>query len=80
MSTRVAVVAGAGGPLGHATSLSLAGGGFTVVGVDRTQLAPGELPDEIRTEIADTTDRRWRARSWTESPARSDRCARTASG
>jgi NAD(P)-dependent dehydrogenase (short-subunit alcohol dehydrogenase family) len=56
MSARIAVVAGAGGPLGRATSLILTASGFTVVGVDRKQPALGELPAEIRTEVADATD------------------------
>lgn len=56
MSERVAVVVGAGGELGRATAISLAGAGFTVVAVDRTQKALDELPGGIRHEVADTTD------------------------
>ncbi len=56
MSTRVAIVSGGGGPLGRATSLTLAAGGFTVVAVDRDERALRELPGSIRTEVADTTD------------------------
>jgi NAD(P)-dependent dehydrogenase (short-subunit alcohol dehydrogenase family) len=53
---KVAIVAGAGGALGHATALTLAAGGVTVVAVDRTEGALGDLPDGIRREVADTTD------------------------
>jgi NAD(P)-dependent dehydrogenase (short-subunit alcohol dehydrogenase family) len=56
MSARVAVVTGAGGPLGRATSMALASGGFTVVAVDRNEAALRELPDSIRSEAADATD------------------------
>jgi NAD(P)-dependent dehydrogenase (short-subunit alcohol dehydrogenase family) len=56
MSARVAVVAGAGGPLGRATSVALAEGGCTVVAVDRNEAALRELPDGILSEAADTTD------------------------
>ena len=34
MSAQVAIVAGAGGALGHATAMTLAASGLTVVGVD----------------------------------------------
>lgn len=56
MSARVAIVTGAGGALGRATSVSLTVGGFTVVGVDRNERALRELPDGIRPEVADATD------------------------
>ena len=56
MSARVAIVAGAGGGLGRATVAALATGGFTVVAVDRNELALRELPDSIRREVADTTE------------------------
>jgi NAD(P)-dependent dehydrogenase (short-subunit alcohol dehydrogenase family) len=56
MSARVAVVAGAGGALGRATSIALSGNGFTVVAVDRSERALRELPEGVRPEIADTTD------------------------
>ena len=56
MSARVAIVAGAAGPLGRATSLALSDGGFTVVAVDRSEHALRELPGTIRSEVADTTD------------------------
>jgi NAD(P)-dependent dehydrogenase (short-subunit alcohol dehydrogenase family) len=56
MSAQVAIVAGAGGALGHATTLALAAGGRTVVAVDRNERGLGELPDGVRREVADTTD------------------------
>ena len=52
----MAVVAGAGGALGHATAVALAAGGLTVVAVDRNERALGELPGGVRPEVADTTD------------------------
>ncbi|HEV3172527.1 MAG TPA: SDR family oxidoreductase [Actinocrinis sp.] len=56
MSDRVAVVAGAGGPLGHAVAVKLASSGFSVVGVDRNEDGLRELPDTIRRVPGDTTD------------------------
>ena len=56
MSAKVAIVVGAGGALGHATALTLAAGGRTVVGVDRNERGLADLPDEIRREVADATD------------------------
>jgi NAD(P)-dependent dehydrogenase (short-subunit alcohol dehydrogenase family) len=56
MGAQVAIVAGAGGPLGRATALALAAGGRTVVAVDRNEHGLGELPGHIRREVADTTD------------------------
>ena len=56
MSATVAIVAGGGGPLGHATAVALAADGLTVVAVDRTGHALGDLPGEIRREVADVTD------------------------
>jgi NAD(P)-dependent dehydrogenase (short-subunit alcohol dehydrogenase family) len=56
MNTGVAIVTGAGGALGRATSRILADGGFTVVAVDRTEQALRDLPDGIRLEVADATD------------------------
>jgi NAD(P)-dependent dehydrogenase (short-subunit alcohol dehydrogenase family) len=53
---RVALVAGAGGPLGRATAVSLAGAGFTVVGVDRSEQGLAELAEGIRREVGDPTD------------------------
>ena len=56
MGERVALVVGAGGPLGRATAVSLAGAGFTVVGVDRSEQGLAELADGIRREVGDPTD------------------------
>jgi NAD(P)-dependent dehydrogenase (short-subunit alcohol dehydrogenase family) len=56
MNASVAIVTGAGGALGRATSQILADNGFTVVAVDRNKDALSELPDSIRSEVADTTD------------------------
>jgi NAD(P)-dependent dehydrogenase (short-subunit alcohol dehydrogenase family) len=56
MSAQIAVVTGAGGGLGRATAVTLAGRGLTVVAVDRTEDALRELPGSIRREVADATD------------------------
>jgi NAD(P)-dependent dehydrogenase (short-subunit alcohol dehydrogenase family) len=56
MSAKVAIVAGAGGPLGHATAVALSAGGLAVVAVDRNERGLGDLPDDIRREVADATD------------------------
>jgi NAD(P)-dependent dehydrogenase (short-subunit alcohol dehydrogenase family) len=56
MSTQVAIVAGAGGPLGRETALALAADGRSVVAVDRNERGLDELPGSIRREVADTTD------------------------
>ena len=56
MSAKVAIVAGAGGALGRATAVALAAGGLTVVAVDRNERGLGDLPDDIRREVADATD------------------------
>ena len=56
MSNQVAIVAGAGGALGHATAATLAARGLTVVAVDRNKRGLRELPDGVRLEVADTTD------------------------
>ena len=53
MSATVAIVAGGGGPLGHATAVALATDGLTVVAVDRNEHALRELPDGVRREVAD---------------------------
>jgi NAD(P)-dependent dehydrogenase (short-subunit alcohol dehydrogenase family) len=56
MSAKMAIVAGAGGALGHATAVTLAAGGLTVVAVDRNERGLRELPGSVRAEVADTTD------------------------
>jgi 3-oxoacyl-[acyl-carrier protein] reductase len=56
MSAHVAIVAGAGGALGHAATAALAGSGLTVVAADRNEQALHELPGGVRPEVADTTD------------------------
>jgi NAD(P)-dependent dehydrogenase (short-subunit alcohol dehydrogenase family) len=56
MSDRVAIVAGAGGPLGQNVALRLAAAGFTVAGVDRNEAGLRELPDGIVQVPGDTTD------------------------
>jgi NAD(P)-dependent dehydrogenase (short-subunit alcohol dehydrogenase family) len=56
MSAKVALVAGAGGALGHATAMALSAAGLTVVAVDRNERGLGDLPDDIRREVADATD------------------------
>ena len=52
----VAIVAGAAGELGRATTATLSDRGFTVVGVDRSEAGLKELPDGIGREVADPTD------------------------
>src|SRR5215472_7883688 len=56
MSDRVAVVAGAGGPLGRAVAEKLASAGFTVVGIDRNEDELRGLPDSIRRVPGDPAD------------------------
>src|SRR5260370_8176284 len=57
MSTRIAIVAGAGSGLGQATALALHAAGYTVVAVDRSESGLNELPDAItHREVADATD------------------------
>ena len=56
MSAKVAIVAGAGGPLGRATAAALAAGGLTVVAVDRNEHGLRELSGSVRREVADSTD------------------------
>jgi NAD(P)-dependent dehydrogenase (short-subunit alcohol dehydrogenase family) len=56
MSERVAIVTGAGGELGRATVVKLAAAGFTVAGIDRNEQGLKELPDGIRSEIADPVE------------------------
>jgi nucleoside-diphosphate-sugar epimerase len=56
VSAHVAVVAGAGGSLGHATAATLAASGLTVVAADRNEHALRDLPGGVLPEVADTTD------------------------
>ncbi len=56
MCAQVAIVAGGGGELGHATAMALAAGGRWVVAVDRNERGLRDLPDGVRREVADTTD------------------------
>ena len=56
MSTRIAIVAGAGSGLGQATALKLNSPGTTVIAVDRTEAGLKALPEGIHTEVADATD------------------------
>ena len=52
----VAIVAGAGGALGHATTAALAASGLTVVAVDRSEHAMRDLGDAVRKEAVDSGD------------------------
>jgi NAD(P)-dependent dehydrogenase (short-subunit alcohol dehydrogenase family) len=56
MSTRIAIVAGAGGGRGQATPRALHSSGLSVVAVDRTETGLKELPADIHRELADATD------------------------
>jgi NAD(P)-dependent dehydrogenase (short-subunit alcohol dehydrogenase family) len=56
MSTRIAIVAGAGTGLGQATALALHAAGLTVVAVDRNEAGLRQLPDEISRQVADATN------------------------
>ena len=56
MGAQVAIVAGAGGALGHATTATLAASGLTVVAADWNERALRDLPGGVRPEVADTTD------------------------
>jgi NAD(P)-dependent dehydrogenase (short-subunit alcohol dehydrogenase family) len=56
MSSRIAIVAGAGSGLGQATALKLHADGLTVIAVDRNEAGLKELPDGIHTEVADASD------------------------
>jgi NAD(P)-dependent dehydrogenase (short-subunit alcohol dehydrogenase family) len=53
---RVAIVVGAGGELGSATAVKLAGRGMTVVAVDRNEPGMQGLPDSITRQVVDATD------------------------
>jgi NAD(P)-dependent dehydrogenase (short-subunit alcohol dehydrogenase family) len=52
----VAVVAGAGGALGHATAAALAARGLTVVAVDRSEHAMSDLSGSVHKVAADPSD------------------------
>ncbi len=56
MTERVAIVAGAGGDVGHATAAKLAAAGFTVVGVDRKEDGLKALPDGVKYQVGDASD------------------------
>lgn len=56
MSTRIAIVAGAGSGLGQATALALHAAGWTVVAVDRNEAGLKQLPEGISLEVADASD------------------------
>ena len=56
MTEHVAIVTGAGGELGRATAEKLTAAGFTVAGIDRNEQGLKELPDGVRSEIADPVD------------------------
>ena len=56
MSERIAIVVGAGGELGRATAAALAGTGYTVTAVDRSEQGLKELADGIRRVVGDATD------------------------
>jgi NAD(P)-dependent dehydrogenase (short-subunit alcohol dehydrogenase family) len=56
MNRPIAVVAGAGGALGHAVVVNLVGRGYALVAVDRDGDKLGELPDGVRREVVDATD------------------------
>ena len=49
-------MAGVGGALGQATTVTLAASGLTVVAVDRNERGLGDFPGSVRREVADTTD------------------------
>jgi len=56
VSERIAIVVGAGGELGRATAAALAGTGYTVTAVDRSEQGLKELADGIRRVVGDATD------------------------
>jgi len=56
MSAKVAIVAGASGPLARATTAILVADGVTVVAIDRNEQGMRDLPDEVRREVADAVD------------------------
>jgi 3-oxoacyl-[acyl-carrier protein] reductase len=56
MSERAAIVVGAGGELGRATTEALEGTSYMVIGIDRNEQGLKELSDGIRREVGDATD------------------------
>jgi len=54
--SRIAVVVGAGGELGRATTMKLVSQGMTVVAVDRNETGLEALPGGIARELADATN------------------------
>jgi NAD(P)-dependent dehydrogenase (short-subunit alcohol dehydrogenase family) len=56
MSAKIAIVAGAGGALGHATAVTLAAVGLTVVAVNRSERGLGDFPSSVRREVGDGAD------------------------
>jgi NAD(P)-dependent dehydrogenase (short-subunit alcohol dehydrogenase family) len=56
MSTRIAIVAGAGSGLGQATALALNATGTTVVALDRNEAGLAALPEEVHRRVADATE------------------------
>lgn len=53
---QIAIVAGAAGALGRATTTNLAARGSHVVAVDRNEAGLTDLPGNVRREVADPTD------------------------
>jgi NAD(P)-dependent dehydrogenase (short-subunit alcohol dehydrogenase family) len=53
---QIAIVAGAAGALGRATTVTLAARGSMVVAIDRNEPGLRDLPDGVRREVADPTD------------------------
>jgi NAD(P)-dependent dehydrogenase (short-subunit alcohol dehydrogenase family) len=80
MSAKVAVVAGAGGPLGRATTMTLAAGGLTVVAVDRNERGLGDLTDDIRRFSGSCCCLMWPAVARTPTATSTPRTAVDASG
>jgi NAD(P)-dependent dehydrogenase (short-subunit alcohol dehydrogenase family) len=56
MTTRIAIVVGAGGGLGRSTAQALLAAGLTVVAVDRNEEGLKALPKGIHLEVVDGTD------------------------
>ena len=56
MGDRLAVVAGAGGPLGRTVAAKLADIGYSVVGIDRNEDGLRLLPEGVRRVTGDPAD------------------------